>query len=107
MQKFQKLRDKHAPRLNLQEYRAKLQKFENRAFAAEIFNRYVKAKEVCVQNLVFLRVYTIHKKESCGTKVAARPKTEFCVREYETNCSRGWAPSAILGPKMEPKHETF
>ena len=107
MQKFQKLRDKHTPRLNLQEYRAKLQKFENRVFAAQIFNRYVKAKGFCVQNLVFLRVYTIHKKESCGTKVAARPKTEFCVREYETNCSLGWAPRAIWSTKTEPKHETF
>ena len=53
------------------------------------------AKENCVQNLVFLRVDTVRKIESYGAKVAKRPKTEFCVREYETNWSREWAPSAI------------
>ena len=42
-------------------------------------------KENRVQNIVFLRVYTISPIESTIQKQLARPKTEFCVRQYETN----------------------
>ena len=64
-------------------------------------------KENRVQNIVFLRVCANQKIKRYETKVARRPETDFCVREYETNCCRGPAPRSILDPKKTPKYETF
>ena len=95
------------PSLKFRRYRAKFQNLQNRSFLVQFFDSHVVAKENCVQNLVFLRVHTVRKIESYGVNVDRRPKTDFCVREYDTNWSRELAPSAVWGPKMKPKHETF
>ena len=86
MQKFVELRHKEASRLNFEEYRDKLQNIENLSFAAQIFNRYVKAKGFCVQNLVFLRVYTICKIESTIQKRLAGPKLIFAFESTRQTC---------------------
>ena len=107
MWKNEKLRDKHTPRLNCQEYRAKSYKTRKSDLRRQNVGGSHVCKENRVQNIVFLRVCANQKVKRYGTKVARRPETDFLRSRVRDKLLPRTGSPLDFGPKKDTKIRDF